>query len=52
MRSQKKSDKNIRKIKLLGEKLREVQQHSQHLGEVWGKGEKEWRDFLKEMKKN
>ena len=46
-----KSDKNIRIIKLIDEKLREVLQRSQHLGKEWEKGEKEWREFLKEMKK-
>ena len=38
-------------IGLLDEKLQEIQQHSQHLGKEWEKGERKWREFLKEMKK-
>ena len=43
-------DRNIRKIKLLDEKLKKVKQQFQQLDKEWGKGETEWREFLIELK--
>ena len=44
-------DRNIRKIKSLDENLRKVRQRFQQLDKEWGKGEREWREFLIELKK-
>lgn len=44
-------DKNIRKIKLLDAKLKEVEKRFQLLDKEWERGEKEWREFLMELKK-
>ena len=44
-------DRNIRKIKSLDENLRKVKQRFQQLDKEWGKGEREWREFLVELKK-
>lgn len=46
----KESPRWAKMIKLLDEKLKEVQHRSQCLGRVWETGEEEWHKFLKEMK--
>ena len=44
-------DRNIRMIKLLEAKLKEVEERFQLLVKEWEKGENEWREFLMELKK-
>ena len=43
---------NLKKIESLHEKVREVQQRSEHLEKEWEKGEQVWCEYLKELEKN
>ena len=48
---QKWEEENIKMQTSLEKKLEEVQQRSEHLEEEWGKGEKEWREYLVKLEK-
>ena len=47
-----KGDKNIRKIKLLDAKLKEVEKRFQLLDKEWERGENEWRDGIEKSERS
>lgn len=44
-------EENLDNVSKLEEKLREVQQRSEHLEKEWEKGETEWREYLEKLMK-
>ena len=48
----KRGDKNIRKIKLLDAKLKEVEKRFQLLDKEWERGENEWRDGIEKSERS